>query len=143
VPARAILHILGSSRLVPQYARAKLEEVSNRHVEAIALAREAGVTVALGTDLAMTGPGMPTQWGRNGIELALLVKCGFTPLEAIEAATATGPETLGPQAPRSGQLRSDYDADVIVVDEDPLLDIEVLADPDRVTGVWKAGRRMK
>jgi imidazolonepropionase-like amidohydrolase len=143
VPARAIIHLLLSSGLLPAYARPKMEAVADRHLEAIALARETGVTVALGTDLAMTGPGMPTQWGLHGVELSLLVKAGATALEAIEAATANAPATLGPQAPRSGQLLSGYDADVIVLDADPVLDIDVLADPTHVTAVWKAGRQVK
>jgi imidazolonepropionase-like amidohydrolase len=143
VPARAIIHLLLASGLVPAYALPKMEAVSERHLEAIALAREAGVTIALGTDLAMTGPGMPTQWGLHGIELSLLVKAGSTPLEAIEAATANAPSTLGPQAPTSGQLLPDYDADVILLDADPVLDIEVLADAAHVTAVWKGGRQVK
>jgi hypothetical protein len=32
---------------------------------------------------------------------------------------------------------------VITLDADPLADIGVLADPDRVTGVWTAGRQVK
>jgi imidazolonepropionase-like amidohydrolase len=67
----------------------------------------------------------------------------MTPLQAIEAATATGPLTLGPQAPRSGRLAGGYDADVLILDADPLADIAVLADPAHVTGVWTAGRRVK
>ena len=65
----------------------------------------------------------------------------MSPLEAIEAATASGPLTLGPQAPRSGRLAAGFDADVIVLDADPLADIGVLADPDRITGVWARGGR--
>jgi imidazolonepropionase-like amidohydrolase len=68
---------------------------------------------------------------------------GMTPLQAIEAATATGPLTLGPQAPRSGRLEAGYDADVITLDAHPLADIAVLADSARVTGVWTGGRRVK
>ena len=67
----------------------------------------------------------------------------MTPLEAIEAATATGPLTLGPQAPRSGQLAEGYDADVITLDADPLADIGVLADPAHITAVWTRGRQVK
>jgi len=67
----------------------------------------------------------------------------MTPLEAIEAATATAPLTLGPQAPRSGRLEAGYDADVITLDADPLADITVLADPGHVTAVWTAGRQVK
>jgi imidazolonepropionase-like amidohydrolase len=79
----------------------------------------------------------------NGMELVHLVTLGMTPLQAIEAATATGPLTLGPQAPRSGRLEAGCDADVITLDADPLADIAVLADPARVTGVWAGGRRVK
>jgi len=71
------------------------------------------------------------------------VKLGMSPLEAIEAATATGPLTLGPQAPRSGRLTEGYDADIITLDADPLADIGVLADPAHVTAVWTAGRQVK
>jgi len=97
----------------------------------------------MGTDIAMTGSDLPDSWGRNGRELSLLVEAGFAPLEAIESATAGGPDTLGPQAPRSGQLQSGYDADVIALDADPVADIAVLAEPTHVIGVWKAGRRVK
>ncbi len=97
----------------------------------------------MGTDIGLTGPDRPNSWGQNGSEPGYLVKLGMTPLEAIEATTATGPLTLGPQAPRSGQLAEGYDADVITLDADPLADIGVLADPDRITGVWTGGRRVK
>ena len=106
-------------------------------------AYEHGVTIAMGTDIGLTGRDRPTSWGQNGSEPGYLVKLGMTPLEAIEATTATGPLTLGPQAPRSGRLAEGYDADVITLDADPLADIGVLADPDRITGVWTGGRRVK
>jgi imidazolonepropionase-like amidohydrolase len=116
----------------------------------IMAALQAGVlTIEHGTYLddeccdAMSGPGLPDSWGRNGSELVHLVKLGMTPLQAIEAATATGPATLGRQAPRSGLLAAGYDADVITVDGDPLADISVLASPDRVTAVWTHGRQVK
>ena len=72
-----------------------------------------------------------------------LAEVGFTPLAAIEAATAAGPATLGPQAPLSGQLRPGYDADVLTLDTDPLGDLGALTKPEHVTGVWKAGQRVK
>jgi imidazolonepropionase-like amidohydrolase len=36
-----------------------------------------------------------------------------------------------------------HDADVIAVDTDPLTDLSVWGDPDRVTHVWKAGALLK
>ena len=85
--------------------------------------------LAVGTDVGGSGPTTPARWGQNGAELGYLVEQGLTALEAIEAATATAPSTLGPQAPRSGQLQPGYDADVIAVSGDPSMDVGILADP--------------
>jgi imidazolonepropionase-like amidohydrolase len=144
VPTRTIIEeMLASKDLVPAYAMVKLEAIADTHAQAVTRAYEHGVTIASGTDIAMTGPGLPNAWGQNGSEPGYLVKLGLSPLEAIEAATATGPLTLGPQAPRSGRLAAGYDADVITLDADPLADIDVLADPAQVSAVWTRGRPVK
>ncbi len=144
VPTRTIIEeMLANKTAVPAYAMAKLEVVADIHAQAVARAYEHGVTIAMGTDIALTGSDLPNSWGHNGSEAGYLVKLGLTPLEAIEAATACGPLTIGPQAPRSGQLAEGYDADVITLDADPLADIGVLADPRHVTAVWTGGRPVK
>jgi imidazolonepropionase-like amidohydrolase len=144
VPTRTIVaDILANKESVPPYALAKLEAMGTLHAEAAARAYESGVTIAMGTDIGVSRAGAPTSWGTNGAELVHLVKLGMTPLEAIEAATAVGPATLGPQAPLSGQLRAGYDADVITLSGDPLADISVLATPSQITGVWTGGRQVK
>jgi imidazolonepropionase-like amidohydrolase len=144
VPTRTIVaDILAHSESVPPYAYAKLKRIGAVHAEAVTRAHEHGVTIAMGTDIGLSAAGAPTSWGTNGLEPVHLVSLGLTPLEAIEAATALGPSTLGPQAPLSGQLRSGYDADVITLSADPLAEISVLASPARVTGVWTAGRQVK
>src|SRR5262252_3935080 len=144
VPTRTIIEdMLAYSAGVPGYAMTKLRGIADVHAEAVARARERGVTIAAGTDIALTGMELPNSWGHNGKELAHLVDLGMTPLQAIEAATATAPATLGRQAPRSGLLAAGYDADVITVDADPLADISVLAKPAHVTAVWTAGRQVK
>jgi imidazolonepropionase-like amidohydrolase len=143
VTTRTIMQELVDSGELPAYAASKLETVIQRHAEALMIARERRVKVAAGTDVALSGVTVPDSWGRNGRELPLLVELGYTPLDVIEAATATGPETLGPQAPKSGQLIPGYDADLLIVDSDPLADIAILAQPDHITGVWKAGTRVK
>jgi imidazolonepropionase-like amidohydrolase len=97
----------------------------------------------MGTDIGLTGMDLPNSWGHNGTELAHMVTLGMTPLQAIAAATAVAPRTLGPQAPRSGQLAGGYDADILTLDADPVADITVLRQPERITGVWTAGRRVK
>lgn len=146
VPTRHIVEeflAAGATSGLPAYARAKLHAIADRHADAISLAHERGVRIALGTDIAGSSDSVPAHWGQNGAELTNLVKAGLSPLEAIEAATATAPDTLGPQAPRSGMLAEGYDADVIAVSSDPVLDVSVLADPSSVTHVWRAGRLVK
>jgi imidazolonepropionase-like amidohydrolase len=144
VPTRTIIEDMLSFRdAVPDYAMAKLDAIADLHAQAVARAYEHGVIVAMGTDIALTGPDMPNAWGQNGSEPGYLVKLGMSPRDAIEAATTSGPLTLGPQAPRSGQLAEGYDADVITLDADPLADIGALADPARITAVWTRGRQVK
>jgi imidazolonepropionase-like amidohydrolase len=144
VPTRTIIEeMLADLGAVPGYAATKLVAIAEVHAQAMALAIANGVTIAMGTDIALTGPGLRNSWGRNGRELVHLVAAGLTPLQAIEASTAAGPLTLGPQGPRSGRLEAGYDADVITLDADPLAEIAVVADPAHVTGVWAAGRRVK
>jgi imidazolonepropionase-like amidohydrolase len=144
VPTRSIVEdILTHLTEVPPYAAAKLTALAARHAEAVSMAIERGVTVAAGTDIGLTGMDLPNSWGHNGSELRHLVTLGMTPLQAIAAATSIAPGTLGPQAPRSGQLAAGFDADILTVDGDPLADISVLAEPERITGVWTRGRQVK
>jgi imidazolonepropionase-like amidohydrolase len=124
----------GTKKGMPEYARRKGEVAAQKHSEAVSLAIDKGVRIALGTDIWATG-----MWGRNAEELALMVKDGMTNLQAIEAATANGPDTLGPQAPKSGQLLEGYDADVICISGDPSEDVNILADPTNITHVFKGG----
>ena len=141
VPTRFIVDLLireGKERGMPEYAKKKIEMTAESHSDAISLAIERGVRIALGTDIWATGI-----WGRNAEELSLLVECGMTPMQAIEAATANGPGTLGPQAPESGLLEEGFDADVICVTGDPTSDVSILAEPDNVTHVFKGGVRYK
>ena len=143
VPTRAIIEdILADLAGVPDYAAAKLTGVAGRHAESVSRAIDRGVTIAMGTDISVTGPGRPNSWGTNGAELAYLVRLGMTPLQAIEAATAIAPLTLGPQAPKSGRLEPGYDADIITVTANPLADIAVLGRPEHINGVWVGGRRV-
>lgn len=141
VPTRFIIEFLmteGKKAGMPEYARIKGEVAARKHAEAVSLAIEKGVRIALGTDIWQTG-----MWGRNAHELKLMVDDGMTNLQAIEAATANGPATLGPQAPQSGQLLEGYDADVICVSGDPTVDVTVLEDIDNVTHVFKGGVAFK
>ena len=136
VPTRFILEeLMHMEDEIPAYAFRKAQMVYDHHTMALKTAIAAGVTIATGTDIFISG----TDQHRASTEVRLLIEAGMTPLQAIEAATANGPLTLGPQAPRSGILDVGYDADVIAFDADPTTDLTVWGDPDRVTHVWKAG----
>lgn len=146
VPTRFIIDRLAKSAKAmgaPDYILRKIVPVVGRHEEALRLAVRKGLRIALGTDIITTGITGHADWGQNAFELTNLQEAGMTPLQAIGAATATGPETLGPQAPRSGQLREGYDADLIVVAKDPVHDLAVLTKPENIRAVWKAGKRVK
>ncbi|HET6794500.1 MAG TPA: amidohydrolase family protein [Acidimicrobiales bacterium] len=146
VPTRLIVEEFlahGAIRGMPDYALRKLRDIADRHAASIALAHDRGVRIALGTDVAGSSPATPAHWGQNAAELVHLVKAGLSPLEAIEAATATAPDTLGPQAPRSGVLAAGSDADVIAVSADPSVEVSVLTEPANVTHVWKGGALVK
>ena len=124
---------------MPRYAYEKLEMVSDHHAAALKLAISKGVRIAMGTDLFVSGD----LYGRNGLEIKLLQDAGMTAIEALEAATANGPDTLGPQAPLSGQLKEGYDGDVIALDFNPLEDNSGWGDRDRITHVWQGGHSVK
>ncbi len=140
VPTRFVVAaLLQMEDILPAYAYRKGMMIADEHARAMKIAVTAGVKIAMGTDIFVSGP----MYGKNSLEIKLLMDAGMTPLEAIEAATATGPLTLGPQAPTSGQLREGYDADVIAFDVNPIEDASVWGDPHRVTHVWKAGKLVK
>lgn len=140
VPTRYVIDaLLAESDKMPRYAFDKMNMVAGHHEQALKLAVAKGVRIAMGTDIFVSGD----HYGRNSREITHLVNAGMTPLEAIEAATANGPVTLGQQAPLSGQLRDGYDADVIAVDFDPLADPGAWGERDRITHVWKAGTAVK
>lgn len=105
---------------------------------------KAGVRIALGTDIATSAIDKPwNRHGINGMEFKYAIEAGLSPLQAIEAGTANAPDTLGPKAPKSGQLKEGYDADFIALEVNPLDQIEVLGNAKNITHVWKGGKLFK
>jgi imidazolonepropionase-like amidohydrolase len=77
--------------------------------------------------------------GRNARDLAYFVDLmGFTPLEAIVAATAWGGALMG-KGEELGQIRTGWLADLLLVDGDPLADIAILQDRARLLAIMKDG----
>ena len=63
---------------------------------------------------------------------------GFTPMDAIVAATKLGGEIMG-MGDRLGQIKAGYLADLLLVNGDPLEDVTILQDQNRISGVMKNG----
>ena len=89
-----------------------------RAVDFIRAAHLAGVRIAAGTDGMGGDRGLPNLHE----ELALLVRAGLTPMEALIAATRTGAEALGLSASH-GTIAVGKAADLLVLRADPLADI--------------------
>ncbi|UKZ73725.1 hypothetical protein TrVFT333_001375 [Trichoderma virens FT-333] len=145
VPTQHIVRILArdySDQLPPPVKR-KLLGIYDKSKDAYRLAIKKGVKVALGTDMTSSARTSALSHGNNAHELVYAVELGMTPLQAIECATANGPETLGGMAPLSGQLKVGYDADIIAVAANPLDDVRVLTNTNNITHVWKGGKLFK
>ncbi|KAK0120462.1 hypothetical protein ONS96_010676 [Cadophora gregata f. sp. sojae] len=129
---------------LPPINRAKMIATAAVHRKAYKLAVKSGVRISLGTDQGTSLGDTYNTHGRNGKELFYAVEAGMSPLQAIEAATAMGPETLGDNfAKTSGLLKEGFDADVIAIAGNPLDDIKLFADAKNITHVWKAGKKFK
>jgi imidazolonepropionase-like amidohydrolase len=88
--------------------------------------RAAGARVATGTDAGFMLP----HGAMSARELELLVKGGFSTLEAIRAATSNGADLLG--FTDAGRLAPGMRADLLLVDGDPVRDVRVLQDAARL-----------
>ena len=146
VPTRFIINRLRDFAEVaklPEESYRKLTLLADRHKEAMRLAVRKGVQIALGTDIQTSGAETAVPWGMNASELPCLIEAGMTPLQALEAATAMGPLTLGPQAPNSGQLKAGYDADILALSKNPVQDVSILTNPRNIIKVWMNGRLVK
>jgi imidazolonepropionase-like amidohydrolase len=98
---------------------------------------EAGAILAAGSDFNGS-PMAPL--GNNAIELELLTTyCGFSPMDAIVAATRNGASACF-MADKTGTIEQGKFADILVVDGDPLSDITLLQHPEKMTMVMLEGR---
>jgi imidazolonepropionase-like amidohydrolase len=141
VPTRTLHEVLRTG--LSATSATKMIDASKNLKLACQLAIQHGVNIALGPTLGLSIIGHPAAHGQNALELGLAVDAGMSPLASIEEATASGPLTLGPQAPLSGQIAVGYDPDFIAVSSSPLEDISVLVNPDNITHVWRRGTLYK
>ncbi len=111
-------------------AKADQSAATFRAMEAtVRLLHQAGVPIVAGTDQAVPGFSLDR-------EIELYVQAGFTPMEAIQAATLVPARAMGMEKD-SGTIEVGKRADVILVDGNPLANI---SDIRKVNAVFAAGK---
>lgn len=113
-------HRLGYYRTTPRQIR-NSEIAAKQFIEANAV-------MAMGTD-----SGTPANFHTEAAwrEISALVESGMTPIEAISASTKTGAEVLG-LGSELGTIEPGKRADIIVINGNPLFDINALGHVERV-----------
>ncbi|MEW6667969.1 MAG: amidohydrolase family protein [Thermodesulfobacteriota bacterium] len=100
--------------------------------ESFSKALKAGVRICMGTDHAY-------EIGWHGGEMETMVECGMTPMQAIVSSTKLGADALG-MKDLVGTLEVGKEADLLVVDGDPLQNPAIVSDPAHLALVMQAGR---
>jgi len=110
----------------------------DRLIRVVERARQLGIKVLCGTD---TGNNVFMPFGElHAKELEIFVTyCGFTPMEAIVAATRDNAFAVG-LPDDLGVLEAGRLADVLILGEDPLADVRVLQGGKHVAAVIKGGK---
>lgn len=106
---------------IPAFAVEKAARVAERHRASIKMYYDAGGPIAMGTDA-----GTPFNiHGENAMELRYMVDIGISPADAITISTRNGIDLMGLE--RRGTVAAGNFADLLVVDGDPLADIDMVA----------------
>jgi len=127
-------HEIGLSRSTME-ARGYQHEL-DATADAVKRLREVGVRLLIGGDYGLS----ITPHGSNAKDLEYFVdRFDMSPAEALLCATRNGGLAMDPTG-TLGTLEADTLADLVVVDGDPIADITILQDAERIVGVMKAGR---
>ena len=99
--------------------------------------RKRGIRIVIGGDYGFAA----NPQGTNARDLEHFVThLGFSPSEALQAATRTGGEIMK-RGHELGQVKPGFLADLLLVDGDPLQDVRVLQDRTRFAMIMKGGVR--
>jgi imidazolonepropionase-like amidohydrolase len=102
--------------------------------DAIQRAQKYGVKIVTGSD---TGYG-PASVARISREAVMLTESGLTPLHALQAATLTNAELMRLDT-QIGVVEAGFEADLLIVDANPLDNIRTLLDPLLVVSNGRIG----
>jgi imidazolonepropionase-like amidohydrolase len=120
---------------VADWAMAKAAVVRVALAESFSRAYQAGVRLVLGTDA-----GTPfNRHGENARELALMVKLGVDPQDALRAGTRNSAELLG-RLDELGTINPGKTADLVLVKGNVVADIDQLCSQSNIQLVLQSGR---
>lgn len=120
---------------IPASALDKARAMTKRHQASFKKAHQSGLCIAMGTDA-----GTPFNYhGENAQELERMVAFGMNPMEAILASTAAAARLIGIHD-TVGTLTRGRQADLVILDGNPLKQIEILRDRSKIMGVMQAGK---
>ncbi|HRI38865.1 MAG TPA: amidohydrolase family protein [Nitrospira sp.] len=120
---------------IPESALAKAKAMTKRHKASFKQAYDNDIFIAMGTDA-----GTPFNYhGENAQELERMVALGMSPMDTIITSTATAARLIGIQD-SVGILKRGMEADLVIMQGNPLRRIEILRDRGKIVGVMKAGR---
>lgn len=95
-----------------------------------------GIRVCIGGDYGFAW----TEQGTNARDIETFVNMlGFSPMEAILAATRYGGHIMNMEN-ELGMIREGYLADLLLIDGDPLADVRILQNKDRILAIMKDGK---
>lgn len=117
----------------PEIIVPKALEIGPKIQNTFAKAYKRGVPIAFGTDAGVFPHGL------NAKEFGYMVEVGMPAMEAIQSATVTNAKVLG-LGDQLGQIKSNYIADIVATDTNPLEDISAM---ERVQFVMKEGKIYK
>jgi imidazolonepropionase-like amidohydrolase len=101
--------------------------------------KKRGIRVVIGGDYGFAR----TPQGENARDIAHFVNhLGYTPAEALVCATRSGAELMG-LGNQAGQVREGFLADLLLVDGDPVADVNILRNKDRLVAILKGGEPYK
>ena len=120
---------------IPDSARSKAKNMVKQHEKSFRAAVRRGVPIALGTDA-----GTPfNHHGENAQELERMVALGMTPMNAIMTSTSAAARLLR-LSDEIGTIEVGKQADLLVVEGNPLRNIGLLLKQERIAGVMQRGR---
>ncbi len=133
IAGKEVAHNAEIEGFYPDIVVPKAREVGPKIQSTFAKAYKKGVKIAFGTDAGVF------PHGQNAKEFGYMTEVGMPAIEAIQSATTTNAMLLGMEN-EIGQIKPNFIADIIAVDESPLSNIKTL---EKTVFVMKDGKIYK